>query len=345
MSDDEVNQSGDGGELEDNTPETQKAKLKILQQEFAAEMKKKTEKIKPRLIGCIWMNGDEDEDGGTMMDDLEKKYHCSDIIWRIMKARECWSSGEEIKMEDFEPEVPQIEETSNEKPSTAQQKTPAQQKVRPKLENDESIKELIRLIHLNTNSKKYLIKEYQAYRLKNYHKNADFQEFSVKSVEEKITEICVYKTCPDDGPMFNKKCWYVKPEIITQYFGDEQLPSSNQWTYITEKEVKEKKKPAENAKKPSREVTPVDNNEKPEKQPEIVVKESPKPQARPQASTSNPTSGKKRVQLLMSVPRGEKVDENKKNNLISQYLSKGNQAAKEKVQTHVSDDGVVEIID
>ena len=78
LSEEEMNVE-DADDDDDNRPETQKAKLKIRQQEFAAEMKKKTEKIKPRLIGCIWMNGDEDENGCTM----EKKFHCSDIIWRI----------------------------------------------------------------------------------------------------------------------------------------------------------------------------------------------------------------------------------------------------------------------
>lgn len=80
----EDGEDGDeGGMDEDNSPETQKAKLKILQQEFAAEMKKKTEKIKPRLIGCVWMNGDEDFDGATLS---PKKYHCSDVIWKVLKV-------------------------------------------------------------------------------------------------------------------------------------------------------------------------------------------------------------------------------------------------------------------
>lgn len=360
-----MNQSGEG-EIDDNSPEAQKAKLKILQQEFAAEMKKKTEKIKPRLIGCIWMNGDEDEDGGTMIDDLEKKYHCSDVIWRILKAREMWCTGEEIKMDDFEPELPATEEEGNEK-STAQQKTPGQKKERPKIEiREDSVKELIRLVHGNINNKKYICREYQAFRLKNYHKNPDFQEYSVKSVEEKMIEISDYKTCPDDGALFGKKCWYVKPDVMKQYFDDEKLPIPNQWTYILEKEVKEKrpKQNGEAGKKGSREVSPDDSavvkggNEQPSSSAKIeltnnlkvenMAKESPKPQAvaanRPTTSNSN----KKRVQLLVSVPRGVKVDEEKKNNLISQYLSKSNQTTSkqtEKIQTNVNDDGVIEIID
>ena len=88
----------DGGIDEDNTPETQKAKLKILQQEFAAEMKKKTEKIKPRLIGCIWLNGDEDDEGATLS---PKKYHCSDVIWKILKVSFCGKIFQNNLMKKF----------------------------------------------------------------------------------------------------------------------------------------------------------------------------------------------------------------------------------------------------
>lgn len=360
MSDEELNPDGEN-EIDDNSPEAQKAKLKILQQNFAAEMKKKTEKIKPRLIGCIWMNGDEDENGATMKD-LEKKYHCSDIVWKILKAREMWCSGDEIKLDDFEPIVAEVDEEMPEAP--VQQKTPAQQKTRPKIEGDESVKELIRLVHGNTNSKKFLIREYQAYRLKNYHNNADFQEYSVKSVEEKMLEVALYKSCPDDGALFGKKCWYVKPEIVKNYFGDERLPIPNQWSYILEKEVKEKKSKQNNenneqmnGKKGSREVSPDDSlatkMPTPSSSAKLLpsletknVKESPK--HRPASTSGN--SGKKRVQLLLSVPCGGKIDEEKKNNLISQFLSKNNQKANHKkqnehVDVNVNDDGVVEIID
>jgi chromatin assembly factor 1 subunit A len=35
--------------------EAQKEKLKLLGEEFEKEIKKKTERIKPRLVGCIWI--------------------------------------------------------------------------------------------------------------------------------------------------------------------------------------------------------------------------------------------------------------------------------------------------
>lgn len=355
LSEDEM--QNDDEIMEDNSPETQKAKLKVLQQEFAAEMKKKTEKIKPRLIGCIWMNGDEDEDGGSKNANLETKYHCSDIIWRILKAREMMSSGDEIKMDDFEPEIIESEEDNQteEKPTVKQPKTPAQIKVRVKLEG-ESVKELIKLIHYNVNSKKFLIKEYQAYRLKNYHKLPDFQEYQVKSVDEKLNEISVYKTCPEEGSLFGKKCWCVKDEVIQEYFGDEKLPMPNQWTYILEKE--KKPKPVVNggdSKKGSREVTPTDEKMSvTESTPQSAVPESPKPansfkitnfaksspktpsaapktvqpstsktpiQNKPATNASTAANpGKKRVAILMSVQRGQSINQEEKKLVINQFL-------------------------
>lgn len=52
------------------SPETQKARLKHLEDEFESEMKKPTEKLKPRLYGLLW----ESADGG-------KPENCVDAIW------------------------------------------------------------------------------------------------------------------------------------------------------------------------------------------------------------------------------------------------------------------------
>ncbi|KAF5290882.1 hypothetical protein FQA39_LY14562 [Lamprigera yunnana] len=52
LSDDELDDE------ENISPEAHKAKLKLLKKEFEEEMRCKTEKIKPRVIGCIWYNKD-----------------------------------------------------------------------------------------------------------------------------------------------------------------------------------------------------------------------------------------------------------------------------------------------
>lgn len=329
LSDEELQQNDDDELIEDNHPEAQKAKLKILQQEFAAEMKKKTEKIKPRLIGCIWMNGDEDDEGCSKIGDSQKKYHCSDIIWRILKAREMMTFADGVKLqENLEPEIPEVEEELEKTPA------PKQPIVRAKLD-DEHVKDLIKLVHGNTNGRKYLIREFKAYRLKNFHQDPDFQEFSAKSVDEKIQEISAYKTCAEEGPLFGKKCWLVKQEMIQQYYGDEKMPLPNEWTYILQKEVKERKpRPsltaAELAKK---EEAPVEESKQDIAEP-MEVEETPAPSPKPIAV-------KKRVQLLISGPRGQEISQTKKNNLISQYLKNDQNESGSKEKVNPENDVVV----
>lgn len=341
LSDEEMQQVDD--EIEDNHPEAQKAKLKILQQEFAAEMKKKTEKIKPRLIGCIWMNGDEDENGCSKIGST-KKYLCSDIIWRILKAREMLMSEDGVKLEEnLDPIVPELEEEA-EKASV-----PSKGQVRVKF-NEGGVKELMRLVHGNTNSRRFIVKEFQAYRLKNYHKDPDFQEFSVKSVDEKMIEISDYKTCAEEGPLFSRKCWLVKPDALLEHYGEEKLPLPNQWTYILEKEVKEKKQkqPIDAKKEEMSDKVTSESQQKPAEQKPAQVEKMQRPPTamkaqplepnlvsikKPQTPPANVV--KKRVQLL-SVPRGQEFPQSKKNNLMSQYL-KGKEEEAAGSQSSVDD--------
>lgn len=53
-----------------NDPENLKFKLKLAQNEFDDERKKKTQKLKPRLIGLIWQNSDG-----------QKPDNCSNGVW------------------------------------------------------------------------------------------------------------------------------------------------------------------------------------------------------------------------------------------------------------------------
>ncbi|CAO1439664.1 unnamed protein product [Diamesa serratosioi] len=283
LSDEELQQDEDIEE--DNSPEAQKAKLKILQQEFAAEMKKKTEKIKPRLIGCIWMQGDEDENGTMVKGNGDKSYHCSSIIWRILKAREMICADEEIVlMEKIEAKIlPLIVEAEN------VEKTPGPPK--RLLMTDESVKDLITLVHGNTNSRKFLIREFLAFRLKNYFNDPDYLEFTIRSVQEKMSEICSYQSCPVDGVMFGKKCWFVKPEVQKKYLGDNELINlPNEWNYILEI----KKKIIESVKKT-------------ELSPATSTTATPPP----------PASINKKIIIT---PKVQKLTEPKKVNLLSQYL-------------------------
>ena len=48
------------------SPEMLKIKLKLLELEFEEEMKQKTERLKPRLFGCVWVDS-KTADSGTLL--------------------------------------------------------------------------------------------------------------------------------------------------------------------------------------------------------------------------------------------------------------------------------------
>ncbi|XP_058451238.1 chromatin assembly factor 1 subunit A [Malaya genurostris] len=390
LSDEEMQAEDDA--MDDNSPETQKAKLKIMQIEFAAEMKKKTEKIKPRLIGCIWENASE---GG------DQRAECSSVIWDILKARAML----------FDPEEP-ISFTVQKADPESNQSSPNKDKdaVELRLKKvklvDEGVKELIKLVHGCAQNKKFLIKEFLAY----WAKRRDEGEFNVPlfapdSIRAKIVEISSWRPCPDEGPMQNKMCWYVNKDTLKKYqLTDITVPTG--WQFILKpitktkkkerKETEEKNEGENDEKTPPKKESPVEAEKKErlssatpnsatkskatsgssvakftkklsddDKQKQFAKAKksghSPKSSSKPgpksstssakktKASsavgsspstttktsastntTSSSTNGvpdnkppKKRVQLLMSVPKGQTINESVKNNLISQFLAKG----------------------
>ncbi|XP_055677413.1 chromatin assembly factor 1 subunit A [Lutzomyia longipalpis] len=261
---------------EDNSPEMQKAKLKLLQQEFADEMKKKTEKLKPRLIGCIWQS----ESG-------EKPDSCSEVIWRLLSVSKMLFSG---------PIVIKESESAAGSPSR-DEVAPESAKKRKKL-HEEDVKNFIRLVHGNCHNGRFLVEEFQATRAK----NADTPEVTKMSLKRKLREIADWRACPEAGAMQGKMCWYVPPDVREKYqLQDVTLP--NTWKYtLTPKRVEE---PA---------VQP------PPPPPSDVKKNTLPEQEKPPA--------KKRVALLMSVPRGQPFSPSTKTKLISQFMKKTNPAEK-----------------
>jgi len=49
------------------SPEMLKIKLKILELEFEEEMKQKTERLKPRLFGCVWVDSKTADSGMLLL--------------------------------------------------------------------------------------------------------------------------------------------------------------------------------------------------------------------------------------------------------------------------------------
>lgn len=198
LSDEEMELEDD----ENNSPEAQKAKLKVLQLEFAEEMKKKTEKIKPRLIGCIWISNNETEPES-----------CSPLIWTMLQTRAMLHDG---------PISLNWDDPAEDAFATGITATPSIRRAKIK---DEDMPELIRLVHRNLHSRKFLIEEFAAHRKK--LEGDEYRE--LVNLGAKIKEIAEYRQFTEEG--FEKYSgWVVKADILDK-FQVVDLPTLNGWSY------------------------------------------------------------------------------------------------------------------
>ncbi|XP_017491368.1 PREDICTED: chromatin assembly factor 1 subunit A-B, partial [Rhagoletis zephyria] len=363
--------------LDANTREAQKAKLRVLQQEFAQEMKKKTEKIKPRLIGCIWI----DENGN-------QPALCPKIIWDTLNIRAMLCERPPL-LED--PEVPEKSELGS-PTSNGNEKTV--EKVKPIKLTDRMLKDLVCLVHGNQHSKNFLIKEFIAFLEANEEsiKNGEVRGPIKSIVREKIDDFAEWTITDSVKVLQNNKkknkkrlCWVVSADVLKK-MDLENLGLRNTWKYTlqprvgtdesTRAEIEVEKEAT------AKETTEVVGNE--EKEGEIEVESKTKKgknksvghpkkekkttidlkttsdESKPIAeitTTTTPspaeatTKVKKRVPLLMSVARGQQISQPTKNALISEFLQKSSaekEASSSKNASAASNPvskGVVEVIE
>ncbi|XP_055843758.1 chromatin assembly factor 1 subunit A [Episyrphus balteatus] len=362
LSDEEMQNEDELGP--DTSREAQKAKLKALQQEFAQEMKKKTEKIKPRLIGAIW----EDENGN-------RPKLCPTIIWDSLCTR---------AMIFCEPPIMEAPEVPEPEPST-----PPPEKLKRIKIKDDLMKDLVRLVHGNRHSRVFLIKEYLEHVSNTCEtiKNGECLPPTKSQVKEKIDEISEWSVVDAvNKKNKNKKklCWVVSADILDKH-GLEKLGLRNEWSYKLQPKFDKDKNDQnevnetedEIPKSESSEQTKTDKTEKKNSKPpgiakftKVITKEEKKKQltdqkcASPKATTkSSPKTSKtlpspkvkevqtsttptfkkpappatatapnktpvvkKRVALLMSVPPGQQFSAQSKNALISKFLQKNKTA-------------------
>lgn len=372
LSDEELHAEEEDEIGDDNSPETQKFKLKIMQQEFVAEMKKKTEKIKPRLIGCIWeksLNGDDVEEANRFME-------CSVIIRKMLDDRAMlYNPHEPISFtRPFSKVYNGSGGALNEQDPTA---TMPPSKELEKLSSkkvkitDDAIRDLARLMHGNVNNRKFLVREFHAF----WASRNDSVDFSLESIRNKIKDIAQWGTCRAEGPMEGKLCWTVERSVLQKYdLMDLTLP--NDWKYHLQKRTVT----AKNEKKPKLKQEPSTNVEKHDSSTSTIdaygqecdgntVDKLTKDQMSNIANSSKTlsivhdnvgssvkeeggdgkcstvTTFKKRVPLLMSVPRGQNINQSAKNSLISQFLCRENSIKSKPITPDVvkSNDAVIEI--
>lgn len=206
MSDEEL-QNED--ECEFNDPENLKFKLKIANKELEDERKKKTQKLKPRLIGLIWQN-----------DDGSKPSNCSNGVWELMNKHALLFNGTTVKVEQS---VNQQADNSDDENSHNKSLG-----VRRLQIGEKEIPDLIRLINGNQNSRTFLAKEFSAYLAKNHQSQRDFSSASIKA---KIKELAIWQACPEEGDLYKKMCWYVPIQTRKRYNVSEPT-FPNKWSYI-----------------------------------------------------------------------------------------------------------------
>ncbi|XP_011185172.2 chromatin assembly factor 1 subunit A [Zeugodacus cucurbitae] len=209
--------------LDANTREAQKAKLQVLQHEFDQEMKKKTEKIKPRLIGCIWA----DENGN-------QPALCPKIIWDTLNMRAMLFDAPPL-LED--PEVPEKSGELGSPTNNGNEKTV--EKVKPIKLTERMLNDLVRLVHGNHHSKNFLIKEFIAYLEANEEsiKNGEVRGPIKSIVREKIDDFAEWTITESTKVLQNNKkknkkrlCWVVSADVLIK-MGLEDLDLHNTWKY------------------------------------------------------------------------------------------------------------------
>ncbi|XP_017100619.2 chromatin assembly factor 1 subunit A-B [Drosophila bipectinata] len=302
LSDEELQNDG---EMDDgHTREAQKAKLQVLQQEFAQEMKKQTKKIKPRLLGPVWLdeNGNKSELFPAMF------AHTIDMY-------ACWQVGP-LSLEP--PPEPEREDQPPDAPVPLQL-------------DERLLQQLVRLTHGNRNSKVFLINEYLEY-LKTQEGGGEGAVLPSKTlVREKFDELASWKhvelTTPDLNTSASsakkakkpkkRLCWVVPPEILEKFHLPD-LSLQNQWDYTLTPKITEGPDAQQHELSPPAEAAEAT--------------------ASPTVATATPTSSgattpntgggtKKRATLLMSVPRDQPIQTAAKNALISQFLRRRSDSA------------------
>lgn len=205
LSDEELQNEDDA---EFNDPENLKFKLKLVEKEFDDERKKKTQKLKPRLIGVIWQNEDGLRPDG-----------CSNSVWELMNKHVLLFNGPTVKVDR---PVSQQADNSDDENGNAKPLGPRKLQI-----SEKEIPDLIRLINGNQNNSKFLVKEFAAYLAKTHQPQ---REYSGASIMNKLKTLATWTPCPEEGCMFRKYCWYVPIDTRKRYnLNDLTFP--NNWSY------------------------------------------------------------------------------------------------------------------
>ena len=233
---DEIHAEDDeDGEIEyDEELEAKKQKLRA--QQFEEEYKKKKPvKLKPKVFGCMWIEQSKEEIAYEQLLRILNPYKC------VMVDNENGPIPTSISSPKPSPSVANTPSAANKTPSADNPGKERPKKVFP----EEAMSDLIRLVHVNQNSKVFIAKEFCEFWNKKKGSteaatpsedttpNRPANELSRSKVLGKIAEMADYKKFEEEGPMQNRTCWVVKKEIMEK-FEVKALPVPNAWEYILE---------------------------------------------------------------------------------------------------------------
>lgn len=175
LSDDEINE-----EDQDENDDVHKAKLDILQNEFDEEMKSKTEKINPRVIGPVWVNKVQDKE--------------NDPIHKFLKTFAVICNGP----------------IAIKKRSEFSLNTPLRKKIHNSYKIDEElIPVFLKMIHGKTVNQGAVATAFQNY----VNEHNIVANLSKAGIIRQLKTYAEWIKNPEDG----KKCWIVREDVQKEY--------------------------------------------------------------------------------------------------------------------------------
>ncbi|XP_011504216.1 PREDICTED: chromatin assembly factor 1 subunit A-B [Ceratosolen solmsi marchali] len=324
LSEEEI--GADEEDEDDINPEKQQTKLKILGEQFEAERNIKTKKLKPKVIGCIWLN----KNNAYPQNTPEHAVH-------FLTVRHIWVNHVPLILTP----PADAENTNDNENGTPSNKTNAASSARKAKALEEAMPDLIRLLHGNTHGRGFLVKEFLEYWGK---KKEGEKSIPKAKLQQKFREIASWIACPEVGPMHEKVCWYVGEEYRIRYVAEEKLELPNQWSYsltprkrkllpeiLDKSDEKEKEKEKEKKTVPlitnfTKSLTPID------KQKQLMENTlTPKSKLNEKSTTSAsaskitpPVNKPPKRASLISVPRGEPFSKSPRISLMDKFVTKDN---------------------
>ena len=201
-------------------PEAAKHKLKMREQEFEAEQKKKTKELKPRLWGCYWEEASMD----TAANQLIRVLTGFSGIIDGNNNGPIETGFSKVESEDANENAEKAGEDTDSPDASGKKKGC---KAKPFVE--EALPDLVRLVHRNPNSKNFLVKEFQKFWRNKGSEEEDVGTNLVDNISNRalLNKILEVATWTRQGML-----WIVKDDVLEQVGMKAETP--NEWKYLLE---------------------------------------------------------------------------------------------------------------